>query len=63
MKIIRCSVMGEVNSVKCYDCFTNALSGENYSTRVLCKKRNVVEEVSMEPESQQGLISLQEATA
>ena len=50
MKIISCKVMGEVDSGKCYNCFSNGLSGESFSTRVLCKKNNVTDEMSLSPD-------------
>ncbi len=48
MKLIRCKVMGEVDSTKCYNCYSNHLSGESFPSRVLCKSSNVEEELSME---------------
>ena len=59
MKILRCKVMGEVDNMKCYDCFTNCLSDQTHASRVLCKRINVVEEVSASPKSDQPAMALE----
>lgn len=48
MKLIQCKLMGEVDSEKCYNCYSNHLASVQYPSRVMCKQENVVEEISLE---------------
>ncbi len=61
MKILQCKIMGEVDNSKCYECFTNHLNAESHPSRVLCKKINVIEEVSVSPQTEQSALALETA--
>lgn len=62
MKLFRCKIMGDVDNSKCYSCFTNALSSETHNTRVICKRQNVVEEISLDIKSE-PVLALEEVAA
>lgn len=59
MKLFQCRQMGEVNNLKCYDCFTNHLANESYPTRVLCKRSNIKEEISLSTMAEQTELPLE----
>lgn len=59
MKILQCRQMGQVSSLKCYDCFSHRMSGVSYPSRVLCKQQNISEEVSLSEELDQTEIPLE----
>ena len=63
MKLITCKIMGEVSSMKCFDCFANKLFNQSFSTRVLCKKENVTEEIMLERDVEQPILEFAAKTA
>jgi len=44
MKMFKCKVRGTVDAEGCFMCFAQMGSEKEYSSRVLCKTQNVVEE-------------------
>ncbi len=47
MKILKCKIMGEFSSLQCYDCFKAKMAKQNYESRVVCKRNNIVEEMTI----------------
>lgn len=56
MKLLRCKIMKDVDNGKCYSCFTNGLSEESHVSRVLCKKANIIEEISLDARQEPVLV-------
>jgi hypothetical protein len=48
MKMYKCKMMGVVDSDGCYTCFMAKQSKGERTSRVLCKKENITEEMEVQ---------------
>ena len=48
MKMYKCKIMGVVDSDGCYTCFMGRQNKDERTSRVLCKKQNITEEMEVQ---------------
>lgn len=51
MKMYKCKIRGTVDSEGCFMCFNQMGEEKEFPSRVLCKTKNVVEEVQVQEDT------------
>jgi hypothetical protein len=54
MKMYKCKIMGVVDSDGCYTCFMSRQNKDERTSRVICKKQNISEEMEVQATPQQA---------